>query len=82
MRGAPYEIGTYLAQRRSAFGFLASKEVKDAGVGNLGLQDRTYLMLRSASFCLLALNCAEREALRWVQKYIHAFGGDRSRVTM
>ncbi|KAM5540854.1 hypothetical protein V8D89_005498 [Ganoderma adspersum] len=26
--------------RVSAFGFLASKEVKDAGVGNLGLQDR------------------------------------------
>ena len=26
-----------------AFGFLASQEVKDAGVGNLGLQDRMYL---------------------------------------
>ncbi|TFY53116.1 hypothetical protein EVG20_g10257 [Dentipellis fragilis] len=49
--------------RLNAFGFLASKEVKDAGVGNLGLQD-------------------QREALRWVQKYIHAFGGDRSRVTI
>jgi hypothetical protein len=24
----------------SAYGFLASQEVKDAGVGNLGLQDR------------------------------------------
>lgn len=24
----------------------------------------------------------EREALRWVHKYIHAFGGDPSRVTM
>ncbi len=23
-----------------AFGFLASKEVKDAGVGNIGLEDR------------------------------------------
>lgn len=24
------------------FGFLASKEVKDAGLGNLGLRDRTF----------------------------------------
>ncbi|KAF8260204.1 carotenoid ester lipase precursor [Lactarius quietus] len=46
-----------------AFGFLASQEVKDAGVGNLGLQD-------------------QRMALRWVQKYIHAFGGDPSKVTI
>lgn len=29
--------------RLSAFGFLASKEVKAAGVGNLGLQDREFL---------------------------------------
>ncbi|KAH9053688.1 Alpha/Beta hydrolase protein [Lactarius vividus] len=46
-----------------AFGFLASQEVKDAGVGNLGLHD-------------------QRMALRWVQKYIHAFGGDSSKVTI
>ncbi|KAN0141650.1 Alpha/Beta hydrolase fold [Lactarius tabidus] len=46
-----------------AFGFLASQEVKDAGVGNLGLQD-------------------QRMALRWVQKYIHSFGGDPSKVTI
>lgn len=26
------------------FGFLASKEVKDAGVGNIGLQDRKPLL--------------------------------------
>ncbi|KAA1472207.1 alpha beta-hydrolase [Dentipellis sp. KUC8613] len=45
------------------FGFLASKEVRDAGVGNLGLRD-------------------QRQALRWVQKYIHAFGGDRNKVTI
>ncbi|KAF9265193.1 alpha/beta-hydrolase [Marasmius fiardii PR-910] len=49
--------------RLSGFGFLASKEVKKAGVGNLGLQD-------------------QREALRWIQKYISAFGGDPSKVTI
>ncbi|KAJ7480556.1 Alpha/Beta hydrolase protein [Mycena latifolia] len=49
--------------RVSAFGFLASKEVRAAGVGNLGLQD-------------------QREALRWVQKYITSFGGDPTKVTI
>ncbi|KII91038.1 hypothetical protein PLICRDRAFT_554187 [Plicaturopsis crispa FD-325 SS-3] len=49
--------------RVTAFGFLASQEVKDAGVGNLGLQD-------------------QRLALRWVQKYIGAFGGDPAKVTI
>ncbi|KDQ26036.1 hypothetical protein PLEOSDRAFT_160636 [Pleurotus ostreatus PC15] len=49
--------------RLSAFGFLASQEVKDAGVGNLGLQD-------------------QREALRWIQKYISSFGGDPTKVTI
>ncbi|EJF57054.1 carotenoid ester lipase [Dichomitus squalens LYAD-421 SS1] len=47
--------------RLSAFGFLGGKEVKEAGVGNLGLQD-------------------QREAFRWVQKYISAFGGDPTKV--
>ncbi|KAH9060191.1 carotenoid ester lipase precursor [Lactarius vividus] len=54
--------------RVSAFGFLASQEVKDAKVGNLGLWDRERL--------------GKRLALRWVQKYIHAFGGDPSKVTI
>ncbi|EIN12169.1 carotenoid ester lipase precursor [Punctularia strigosozonata HHB-11173 SS5] len=49
--------------RVSAFGFLASQEVKDAGVGNLGLQD-------------------QRLALKWIQKYISAFGGDPDKVTI
>ncbi|OBZ71164.1 Lipase 4 [Grifola frondosa] len=49
--------------RVTAFGFLASKEVKDAGVGNLGLQD-------------------QRLALQWIQKYISAFGGDPTKVTI
>ncbi|KAI0752384.1 carotenoid ester lipase [Daedaleopsis nitida] len=47
--------------RLSAFGFLGGREVKDAGVGNLGLHD-------------------QREALRWIQKYISAFGGDPTKV--
>ncbi|KAI0752385.1 carotenoid ester lipase [Daedaleopsis nitida] len=50
-----------LNYRLSAFGFLGGKEVKEAGVGNLGLHD-------------------QREALRWVQKYISAFGGDPDKV--
>ncbi|EGN97860.1 hypothetical protein SERLA73DRAFT_109097 [Serpula lacrymans var. lacrymans S7.3] len=49
--------------RLVSFGFLASQEVKDAGVGNLGLQD-------------------QREAMRWVQKYISSFGGDPTKVTL
>ncbi|KAH9934448.1 carotenoid ester lipase [Epithele typhae] len=47
--------------RLSAFGFLGGKEVKEAGVGNLGLLDQL-------------------EALKWVQKYISAFGGDPDKV--
>ncbi|TFK70539.1 carotenoid ester lipase precursor [Pluteus cervinus] len=49
--------------RLSALGFMGSKEVKAAGVGNLGLQD-------------------QRQAFRWIQKYISAFGGDPSKVTI
>ncbi|KAK0185686.1 carotenoid ester lipase precursor [Armillaria mellea] len=49
--------------RVSGFGFLASKEVKEAAVGNLGLHD-------------------QREALRWIQKYIATFGGDPAKVTI
>ncbi|KAF8835930.1 alpha/beta-hydrolase [Paxillus ammoniavirescens] len=49
--------------RLNAFGFLAGQEVKDAGIGNLGLRD-------------------QRLALYWVQKYINAFGGDPTKVTI
>ncbi|KIY72788.1 carotenoid ester lipase precursor [Cylindrobasidium torrendii FP15055 ss-10] len=52
-----------MAYRVSAFGFLASQEVKDAGVGNAGLHD-------------------QRLAFKWIQKYIGAFGGDKSKVTI
>jgi acetylcholinesterase len=65
---------------RLAFGFLASQEVKDAGVGNLGLWDREHLS--SAPSTVLISRFQERMALRWVQKYIHSFGGDPSKVTM
>lgn len=39
----------------------------------------------SATWCNVTLDpmtFVEREALRWVQKYIGAFGGDPSKVTM
>ncbi|KAJ7599915.1 carotenoid ester lipase precursor [Mycena floridula] len=49
--------------RATGFGFMASKEVKAAGIGNLGLQD-------------------QREAFRWIQKYIGNFGGDPTKVTI
>ncbi|RDX42833.1 carotenoid ester lipase precursor [Lentinus brumalis] len=49
--------------RLNALGFLGGKEIKDAGVGNLGLHD-------------------QRAALRWVNKYISAFGGDPDKVTI
>lgn len=62
------------------FGFLASKEVKAEGVGNLGLQDREYLYDQHALYFAYLLR--ERLALRWVQKYIDKFGGDPSKVTM
>ncbi|KAI0699094.1 carotenoid ester lipase precursor [Cytidiella melzeri] len=47
----------------STFGFLGGSEVKEAGVGNLGLQD-------------------QRQAFRWIQKYISAFNGDPTKVTI
>ncbi|KZV74625.1 carotenoid ester lipase precursor [Peniophora sp. CONT] len=49
--------------RLSALGFPGSAEVREAGIGNLGLHD-------------------QRLGLRWVQKYISAFGGDPHKVTI
>ncbi|KZV69978.1 carotenoid ester lipase precursor [Peniophora sp. CONT] len=49
--------------RLSVLGFPGSSEVREAGIGNLGLHD-------------------QRLGLRWVQKYISAFGGDPSKVTI
>ena len=63
-----------------AFGFLASQEVKDAHVGNLGLWDRESSHSRLID--VVTFGFTERLALHWVQKYIHAFGGDPSKVTM
>ena len=65
-----------------AFGFLASQEVKDARVGNLGLWDRECQWSARQLFNLVISGFIERLALHWVQKYIHAFGGDPSKVTM
>ncbi|KAF4617357.1 hypothetical protein D9613_005829 [Agrocybe pediades] len=60
---ASFTAAVYLSFRVNDFGFLASKEVKEAGVGNLGLHD-------------------QREALRWIKKYIAQFGGDPNKVTI
>lgn len=60
---------------------MAGQEVKEAGVGNLGLQDRKFPL----KICLPSradLYIPEREALRWIQKYIGQFGGDPTKVTM
>lgn len=70
-----------LSDRLTGFGFLASKEVKAAGIGNLGLQDRELIsIIQIMVFCNPRV--PERQALRWVQRYIGAFGGDPTKVTM
>jgi acetylcholinesterase len=62
-----------------ALGFLTSEEAKDAGIANAGLHDRKCQWFDISAMLTLS---PERQAMRWVQKYIHAFGGDPSRVTM
>ncbi|KAI0793614.1 carotenoid ester lipase [Fomes fomentarius] len=49
--------------RLNVFGFLGGKEVKEAGLGNIGLHD-------------------QRAGLHWVNRFISAFGGDPSKVTI
>ena len=61
------------------FGFLGGKEVQQAGLGNLGLHDREYILPgENMSF----IGRPERMALEWVQKYISTFGGDPEKVIM
>ncbi|KAF8260208.1 Alpha/Beta hydrolase protein [Lactarius quietus] len=64
----------------SAFGFLASQEVKDAGVGNLGLHDHECSTVSTIN--VITSGFTERMALHWVQKYIRTFGGDPLKVTI
>ncbi|KAI0709642.1 alpha beta-hydrolase [Cerioporus squamosus] len=56
-------IWVALNYRLHVLGFLPGREIKEAGLGNLGLHD-------------------QRAALRWVQEFISAFGGDPSKVTI
>ena len=69
------------ANRLNVFGSLGGKEIREAGLGNLGLQDRGYPMPCLASWDSSAITL-ERAAIRWVNRFIHAFGGDPSKVTM
>jgi hypothetical protein len=59
-------------------------EVQKAGIANLGLHDREYFIPFSTQlfYLLRFFFFSEREALRWIQKYIGAFGGDPTKVTM
>lgn len=58
---------------------MPGQEVKDAQIGNLGLQDRKHIFLHS---CTALKERLERQAMRWVQRYISQFGGDPTKVTM
>ena len=42
--------------RIRAYGFLAGREVKDAGVGNIGLEDRKYAQ-RALHIAMTSLTC-------------------------
>jgi carboxylesterase type B len=60
---------------------MASREIKEAGVGNLGLDDRKSFRLALSHKADLSY-ITEQTALRWVQRYIHIFGGDPNKVTL
>ncbi|KAF8971836.1 carotenoid ester lipase precursor [Flammula alnicola] len=67
--------------RVSAYGFLGGEEVMKEKVGNLGLIDRRIHNMIAFSKDLVTCNISlERVALRWVQRYIQNFGGDKSKV--
>lgn len=69
--------------RLNGLGFLASKEVREAGVGNLGLQDREFQLLSpNRDQCNKFASLLEREALRWINRNIGQFGGDPGKVTL
>ena len=51
-------------------------------MGNLGLLDRMFVRFPCVSISIPTHPHVEREALKWVQKYISAFGGDPSKVMM
>ena len=68
--------------RSTAFGFLGGREVKEAGVANLGLLDRKYPKFLGPQVQMFTDLPTEREALQWIQKYIPAFGGDPTKVMM
>ncbi|KAM5544420.1 hypothetical protein V8D89_002080, partial [Ganoderma adspersum] len=71
--------------RLHTFGFLGGQEVKDAGVGNIGLHDHAYSPHAEPPMCMLIAflsHAPEREGLRWIRKHITAFGGDPGKVTI
>jgi hypothetical protein len=59
---------------------LTSKEAKEAGVANAGLHDRKRQQFFLSPNTDIFL--PERQALKWIQKYICKFGGDPGKVTM
>lgn len=66
-----------------AFGFLGGREIANAGLGNLGLQDREFVYADAMILLLLLINASiERESFRWIKRHISAFGGDPNKVTM
>jgi hypothetical protein len=62
-----------------AYGFLGGSEIKEAGAGNAALRDRKLPIVPNHQN-LFVHKYAEREGLRWIQKYIRNFGGDPNKV--
>lgn len=70
--------------RLTAYGFLGGTQIFQEGNGNLGLRDREFFFVNFYTLCNLIYwsMFQERLALKWINKYIRAFGGDASKVTM